>query len=681
MENNLVLEEIKIRVNNYSKEEAKERLNELYKKADYYSNLYYNEDNPAISDFDYDMLTQEIRKIEEKYPKLKKEDEAVNKVGGAPSTLFNKVNLEVPMQSLMDVFSFEEVESFLNKILKEEKDTDFVVETKIDGLSVSLTYNNNELVLASTRGDGIVGEDITDNIKMVDSIPKKIPYDGKLILRGEVYISKKDFKDLITAQEERGEKIFANPRNAAAGSLRQKDSSKIKERNLSIYIFNVQYSDKKFSSHYDSLQFVKSLGIDINYYVKKIEGKDIKEKTEKVKEAIEEIHEKRKELGFEIDGAVIKVDDLNLRKTLGQTAKVPRWAVAYKYPAEQKETTLKDIIFNTSRTGTITPIAVLDRVLVDGSMIERASLHNFDYIKEKDLRINDRVILQKAGDIIPEIVRAIKEKRDGSEKEVDAPKVCPVCGSITIKENMAIKCINDECPSKVHKKIEHFASKNAMNIEGLAEKNIKILLDKGLIKDIPDIYLLKEEDFLGLKKNGKKYAKNMYESIQKSKENPLHRLLNAIGIPNIGITAAKKLAKEYKNLEKLMNASKEELVNIQDIGEITAENIEMFFKDEKTKEMLNRLVSYGINTKEPESNEEESEKLKDLTFVITGSFDIKREEIKDIIEKNGGKVSSSVSSKTNYLVKGENAGSKLTKAESLNINIVTFKEVLKMIEE
>lgn len=677
MENNLIIENMKLKVDKYSKEEAEKRINKLYKEAKYHSDLYYNQDSPEISDFEYDMLTQEIRRIENRFPELKKEKEDVNKVGGKASTLFNKVNLEVPMQSLMDVFSAEEVEDFVEKILKEE-DTDFVVETKIDGLSASLTYEGGKLVLASTRGDGIVGEDITENIYMVDSIPKTIPYKGKIILRGEVYISKKNFENIVKVQEENGEKTFANPRNAAAGSLRQKDKEKIKERNLNIYIFNVQYSDKKFSSHFESLEFVKSLGLDINKYVKKIEGKN---KFRQIKDAIEEIHKKRKGLSFEIDGAVVKVDDLDLREQLGTTAKAPRWAIAFKYPAEQKETKVLDIIYNTSRTGTITPVAILEKTLVDGSYIERASLHNFEYIKEKDIKIGDTVILQKAGDIIPEIVRVDKERRTGEETAVEVPNTCPVCLSKTIRENMTVKCINPDCPSKIHKRIEHFASKNAMNIEGLADKNIQILLDRSLISDIPDIYSLTKKDFASLKKNGEKYAENMYEGIQKSKTNPLHRLINALGIPGIGTTSAKKIAERFKNMQNLMDASIEELVNIPDIGEITAENIVNFFEDTKNKEIIEKLIEFGINTKEPEKAKiNENSKIIDKVFVITGSFEIGRSEIKELIEQNGGKVTSAVSSKTDYLVKGEKAGSKLTKAKSLGISILSLEDLEDMLK-
>lgn len=677
MENNLIMENMKLKVDKYSKEEAEKRINKLYKEAKHHSDLYYNQDSPEISDFEYDMLTQEIRRIENRFPELKKEKEDVNKVGGKASTLFNKVNLEVQMQSLMDVFSAEEVEDFVEKILK-EKDTDFVVETKIDGLSASLTYEAGKLVLASTRGDGIVGEDITENIYMVDSIPKTIPYKGKIILRGEVYISKKNFENIVKVQEENGEKTFANPRNAAAGSLRQKDKEKIKERNLNIYIFNVQYSDKKFSSHFESLDFVKSLGLDINKYVKKIKGKN---KFRQIKDAIEEIHQKRKDLSFEIDGAVVKVDDLDLREKLGTTAKAPRWAIAFKYPAEQKETKVLDIIYNTSRTGTITPVAILEKTLVDGSYIERASLHNFEYLKEKDIKIGDTVILQKAGDIIPEIVRVDKEKRTGEETTVEVPKTCPVCLSKTIKENMTVKCINPDCPSKIHKRIEHFASKNAMNIEGLADKNIQILLDKNLISDIPDIYSLTKKDFASLKKKGEKYAENMYEGIQKSKTNPLHRLINALGIPGIGTTSAKKIAERFKNIQNLMDASIDELVNIPDIGEITAENIVNFFEDTKNKEIIEKLIEFGINTKEPEKAKiNENSKILDKVFVITGSFEKGRSEIKDLIEQNGGKVTSAVSSKTDYLIKGEKAGSKLTKAESLGINILSLEELEEMLK-
>lgn len=668
------IDEIQKRVDSYSKKDAENRINKLYKEVAYHSNLYYNNDMPEISDFEYDMLSQEIRKIEQKFPELKKEDEDINKVGGKASTLFNKVNLEVKMQSLMDVFEISEVKSWMDKIEEEYGKQEYVVETKIDGLSVSLTYEDGKLILASTRGDGIVGEDITENINMVDSIPKKIKYKGKIIVRGEVYISKQDFKSIVDMQEESGEKTFANPRNAAAGSLRQKDKNKIKDRKLNIFIFNVQYSDKLFKSHYNSINFVNSLGIDTNKYIKKIDKENA---FEKVKSAIEEIHNIRSKLDFEIDGAVIKIDNLELRKKLGETAKTPRWAIAYKYPAEQKETIVKDIIINVGRTGALTPVAIFDSVYVDGSNISRASLHNFNYVNEKDIRIGDKVVIQKAGDIIPEVVKSIKEYRTGKEIEIEKPKKCPVCGNHLKEEKISVFCINPECPTKIKRRIEHFASRNAMNIEGFAEKNIEMLLQKGYIKDIPDIYNLTKDHFLSLKKNGEKFAKNMCDSIEKSKNNPLHRLINALGIPNVGITSAKKLAKEFKNLKKLMNASEDELLKIEDIGEVAAKGIIEFFSEEKNIENIEKLIEKGINIEEPE------EKIKNILdnkiFVITGSFEISRKEIEKLIEKNGGKISSSVSKNTDYLIKGKDAGSKLDKAQKIGIKIISFEEFLKMI--
>ena len=680
MDENNIIQRIKEKVQKLTKADAKIRIDKLYKEAEYHSNLYYNQDTPEITDFEYDMLTQEIRQIEEKYPDLKQEKTAVNKVGGTASNLFEKVNLEVNMQSLLDVFSIGEVFDWTNKISDEASKRDnidnveYVVETKIDGLSVSLTYENGKLTLATTRGDGIIGENITENIEVVDSIPKEIPYNGKIILRGEVYISKKDFENIVKKQEENGEKTFVNPRNAAAGTLRQKDKDKIKERNLRIYVFNVQYSDKKFDNHYESLEFVKSLGIDVNKYVKKISSKN---SDKEIQDAIEEIHEMRQNFAFEIDGAVIKVDNLELRKELGETAKTPRWAIAYKYPAEQKETVVKDIIVNVARTGALTPVAELETVFVDGSSISRASLHNFDILKEKDVRIGDHVIIQKAGDIIPEVVRVLKEKRT-DQKEFVIPTKCPVCMSDVRKENIAIFCTNEYCPSKVKRSIEHFASRNAMNIDGFAEKNIEILLEKDLIHKIEDIYLLKEEDFLGLKKDGKVYARNMINSINKSKENSLHRLINGLGIPNIGTVSAKKIAKEFKNIENLINAKEEDLVKIPDIGEVVAKSIVDFFKNEKNIETINKLKELGVNVIEPE--DEKTNKLNEQVFVITGSFDIKRSEIQDMVEQNGGKVSSAVSTKTDYLIAGEKAGSKLEKAKELNTNIISLEELQEMIK-
>ena len=551
----------------------------------------------------------------------------------------------------------------------------YVVETKIDGLSTALKYENGVFVQGATRGNGLIGEDVTDNLKTISHIPKELKEKIDITVRGEVFIGTKEFEKMNEEREILDESLFANARNAAAGSLRQLDSNITKKRPLDIYIFNVQKIEgKEFNSHFEELEYLEKLGFNVNPV--RIPCSNVEE----VKKAINKIGEDREQLTFGIDGAVVKVDNLKLRTILGTTSKVPKWAIAYKYPPEQKETILKDIEFQVGRTGVITPLAILEPVRVAGSLISKTTLHNEDFVKEKGLKIGDRVIIQKAGDVIPEIVRAVVEKRDGTEKEFVMPTHCPVCGAETVREEgeSAVRCTGIECPAKLYRNLVHFVSREAMNIDGLGENIIGILLEKKMISNIADIYDLKFEDIASLKKNGKKFAQNLIDSINISKQNDLYRLITALGIRHVGVKAAKVLAKTYENMDNLSNASIEDLSQVDEVGTIVANSINEFFSQEQTKDLLKRLKDAGVNM-ERQKEENEDDRFAGKTFVLTGSLEkYSREEASNIIEKFGGKTSSSVSKKTTYLLAGEDAGSKLTKAQNLGVQIISENEFEEM---
>ncbi len=665
-----------------NKNQAKKRIDELVEKTTYYAKKYYEDDAPEISDFEYDMLMLELKDLERRYPEFVKKESYTQHVGGNVKAGFNKVEHRVPLLSMQDYFTIEDVEEYVKKmnIQADNNKIDnkcFVVETKIDGLTASLEYKNGEFVRGSTRGNGLVGEDVTENLKTIKNIPLKLSENVDITVRGEVFISTKDFEQMNKIREENGEELFANARNAAAGSLRQLDSSITKKRPLDIYVYNIQeLNGKEISSHYEALEYLKYLGFNVNPV--RLFCKNEKE----VIDGIEEINKRRKDLTFGIDGAVIKVDDLNFRKILGNTAKNPRWQIAYKYPPEQKETKLIDIVCNVGRTGVITPLAILNPVQVAGSTISKTTLHNEDFIKEKEIKIGDTVIIQKAGDVIPEIVKVLKEKRNGSEKDFVMPRVCPVCGAKTVREEgeSAVKCSGTECPAKLYRNLVHFVSREAMNIDGLGENIINLLLTKKLISNIADIYSLTFEDVASLKKKGTKFANNLIEAIENSKQNDLYRLITALGIVHIGTKASKVLAKKFNNIDNLVNAKFEDLSEIDDIGPIMAQSIVDFFSQEQTKDLIKRLKEAGVNTKNL-SKEENDNRFEGMTFVLTGSLEnYSRDEASDIIEKFGGKVSGSVSKKTTYLLAGEDAGSKLTKAQSLGTAIISEKDFNDMIK-
>ena len=665
-----------------NKKEAKERIETLRKQTEYYAKKYYDDDKPEISDFEYDMLMVELRNLEKEYPEFKSEDSLTQKVGGHVKEGFEKVTHEVPLQSLQDVFSIEEVYDYINKTNEKAEENNienrkYVVETKIDGLSAALEYKQGKFVRGATRGNGLVGEDVTQNLKTIKTIPMELNEIIDITVRGEVFISKKDFEKMNKEREEKDEEIFANARNAAAGSLRQLDSRITAKRPLDIYIFNVQKIEgKEFNSHFEELEYLEKLGFNVNPV--RIPCRDEKE----VEEAIKKIGKEREKLTFDIDGAVVKVDDLKFREILGTTAKTPRWAVAYKYPPERKETKLKDIICQVGRTGVITPMAILEPVKVAGSTISKTTLHNEDFIKEKDLKIGDTVVIQKAGDVIPEIVEVKKNKRTGEEKEFEMPKVCPVCGAEAVREEgeAAVRCTGIECPAKLYRNLVHFASREAMNVDGLGEAIIKQLLDKGLISNMADIYTLKLEDIASLKKNGTKFAQNLIDSINRSKQNDLYRLITAFGIRHVGTKASKILAKRYKTMDRLMNVTSEELAFVEDIGPIVAESIREFFLQDQTIDLIKRLKEAGVNMKYLEE-EGEDNRFEGKTFVLTGTLEkYTRGEASNIIEKFGGKTSSSVSKKTDYVLAGEEAGSKLTKAQNLGVTILSEEEFEELIK-
>ena len=664
-----------------NEKQAKKRIEELRKEVEYHAKKYYDDDSPEISDFEYDMLMVELRNLEKKYPQFQSKESLTQKVGGHVKEGFKKVTHEVPLQSLQDVFSIEEVVDYVNKINEKAKENGiennkYVVETKIDGLSAAIEYKNGKFVRGATRGNGLVGEDVTENIKTIKTIPMELKEKIDITVRGEIFISKDDFEKMNQEREENEEELFANARNAAAGSLRQLDSKITAQRPLDIYIFNVQRIEgKQFNSHFEELEYLEKLGFNVNPV--RIPCKDIKE----IKKAIEKIGNDREKLTFGIDGAVVKVDELDFREILGTTAKTPRWAIAYKYPPEKKETKLKDIICQVGRTGVITPMAILEPVKVAGSTISKTTLHNEDFIKQKELKIGDTVVIQKAGDVIPEIVGVNKEKRTGEEKDFEMPKKCPVCGAETlrIEGEAAVRCTGIECPAKLFRNLVHFVSREAMNIDGLGESIIGQLLERKLIENIADIYTLEFEDVASLKKNGKKFAQNLIDSINRSKENDLYRLITALGIRHVGTKASKILARKYKNIDNLMEATSEELGLIDDIGPIVADSIREFFLQDQTIDLINRLKQSGVNTKNLEE-ESEDKRFEGKIFVLTGSLEkYTRQEASDIIEKLGGKTSSTVSKKTNYVLAGEEAGSKLTKAQNLGIEIITEEQFQEML--
>ena len=661
------------------KENAKKEISELRKKIDRAAKLYYTEDNPEITDYEYDMMMRRLSELETLFPELVTEDSPTRRVGGKVLDKFEKVVHDVKMGSLSDVFSFGEAEDFLRKsadVLGYEPY--FSVEPKIDGLSVSLEYRDGKFVRGSTRGDGITGENVTENLKTIKTIPLSLPDEIPFLeVRGEVYMPKKSFAKLNSECEENGKTPFANPRNAAAGSLRQLDPKIAAKRGLDIFIFNIQRCEgKTFLSHTEGLDYLEKEGFHVIPERKKIKG------AFNITERIKELGEKRGKLSYDIDGVVIKADIIAEREMLGENINTPKWAVAYKFPPEQQKTKVTDITAQVGRTGVLTPKAILTPVKIAGSTVSAATLHNIDFITEKDIRIGDTVILQKAGDIIPEVVSVCKDMRTGKEMPYQFPKYCPSCGEPVYRDadEAATRCTNSACPAQIERNIEHFASRDAMNIEGMGPAVVRSLISAGLVKDISDLYSLKTEEVEPLERMGKKSAEKLILSIENSKSRGLDKLIYALGIRNIGEKAAKSLASHFEDIENLFSATKEELVSIEDFGEITADDVINFFSHSQTKELVEKLKSAGVKTRY--EKEKKGDIFGGLTFVLTGTLPtLSRSEASKIIESYGGKCVSSVSKNTDFVLAGDAAGSKLTKAEALGIKIIDEDGLMKMINE
>ncbi len=658
--------------------DALEQITALREKLRYHNEKYYNEDAPEISDYEYDMMQRELRALEAEHPEYTDKNSPTQRVGGTPSGRFVKVTHAYPLESLQDVFSFDELAEFYGRVEGAVGQAEYVVEYKIDGLSVALEYVNGEFVRGATRGDGQVGEDVTANLKTIKDIPQKLENaPPHLIVRGEVYMKKSVF-DALNAELELHEKpLLANPRNAAAGSLRQKDSKITKQRKLSIFCFNIQNEDElPLTSHTDSLDFLKSLGFPVSpRYPVYTDPADVQRE-------IENMGETRGELDFDIDGAVVKVNAFAQRQMLGSTAKFPRWAAAYKYPPEVKQTLLKDIIISVGRTGVLTPNAVLEPVRLAGTTVSRATLHNRDFIRQLDVRVGDTVSVRKAGEIIPEIIGVALDKRPADAQPYEMPKFCPVCGAPVYddEEEAAIRCTGAACPAQLLRNLMHFASRDAMDIDGCGEGNLQKLIDAGLVKSAADLYDLTVEQLLPLGKKVDTWANNLLRGIEASKTRDLSRLLFAFGIRHVGQKAGKILSNHFGSLDALLAASVEEMTEIRDIGQTTAESIAAWRELDQSKELIEKLRAAGVNFIGEKTAK--SDLLAGKTIVATGSLTLyTRKEINDLIEAFGGKAAGSVSKKTSYVVAGENAGSKLQKAAELGIPVLTEEEFKNMIQQ
>ncbi len=659
------------------KKSVERELYELREQIRYHSRKYYTEDDPEISDFEYDKLYRRLEELEAQYPELVTEDSPTRRVGGPVYNTFAEVVHEVTMESLHDSFSEDELRDFDRRVREAVDSPEYVVEPKFDGLSVALEYVDGVFTRGSTRGDGQRGEDVTENIRTIRKVPKKlkspIPF---LEVRGEVYLSDSGFEKLCERQELLEEKPFKNPRNAAAGSLRQKDPKITASRGLEIFVFNVQQiRGEELACHDEALERLRELGFPVppSYF----KSGDIEE----IIGFIREIGEKRGEYDFPIDGAVVKVNSFSQREELGSTAKFPRWAEAFKYPPEEKETTLLDIEINVGRTGVLTPTGVFEPVTLAGTTVSRATLHNQDFISEKDVRVGSRVVLRKAGEIIPEVV-SVMENPEGTEPFL-LPEVCPSCGEPVSRPEgeAAVRCTNPQCPAQLLRHLIHFASRDAMDIDGLGPAILEQLVGEGMVSSPADLYALKIEQLAGLERMGEKSAGNLINAIEKSKQNDLHRLVYALGIPHIGAKAAQLLCAGFPSMERVMSAAVEELAEINGFGGVMAEEIVDFFSHSAARELVERLASLGVNMQARE-REQAGSLLEGKTFVLTGTLPtLSRKEASDIIQRNGGKVTGSVSKKTSYVLAGEDPGSKLEKAESLGIPVLSEDELMAMLNE
>ena len=659
-----------------------ELVKRLRRELSYHAERYYVYDAPEISDYDYDMMYARLLELEEKYPELYDPTSPTQRVGGRALDKFDKVTHTVRMDSLSDVFSYEETEDFCRRMSEELAAPAYSVEPKIDGLSVSLTYEKGVLVRGATRGDGVVGEDVTQNIKTVFSVPLSLPEPLDLVVRGEVYMPRATFERINAAREAEGKALMANPRNAAAGSLRQLDPKITAQRKLDIFVFNFQegalYADGHApQTHTETLDRLAQLGFKV------LRMRTVAKSAEEVIAHIRRIGEARESLAYDIDGVVVKLDSLADRRIVGEGTNTPRWAVAYKFPPEEKQTVLEDITVAVGRTGVLTPTAILSPVRLAGTTVSRATLHNLEFIRARDIMLGDTVVVRKAGDIIPEVVRAIAEKRSGAERPFMMPERCPSCGepiSYDADEEAAARCTNSACPAQLSRSIEHFASKGAMNIDGLGPQIVELLLSNGLISDAADLYSLRTEQIEGLERMGKRSAQNLIRAIDASRSAGLERLVYALGIRNIGEVAAQSLAARFGTLDALCKASVEELCGINDIGEISAACVVEFFSHPQNERLCRRLTEAGLLTSAVAAPT--GDLFAGLTFVLTGTLPtMTRDEAAAKIKAMGGKVSGSVSSKTSYVVAGEAAGSKLTKAQSLGVTVIDEAELLRMMGE
>ncbi len=665
-----------------NRNEAEKRIKYLREQIIYNSKLYYEKDAPVISDFEYDMMFRELGDLEREFPELDSPTSPTKRVGGAALDKFEKFAHTVRMGSLTDVFSYQELEDFIDKTDDMVKNAEYSVEPKIDGLSVCLIYRDGKFIKGATRGDGLIGEDVTENLKTIKTIPleltEPLPY---LSVRGEVYMPRAVFEQLNMIREEEGLALFANPRNAAAGSLRQLDPKVAASRKLAIFVFNLQegdlYTDGRVAkTHSETLDRLAELGFTVLPERVTAKGYDA------IAEHVKYLGDKRPELSFDMDGAVIKLNDLSGRRIVGEGTSTPKWAVAYKYPPEEKKTKILSIDIQVGRTGVLTPTANLAPVRLAGTTVSRATLHNSNFITERDIRIGDTVIVRKAGEIIPEILESVKSERNGSEEIFVMPSVCPSCGHPVVRDECgdgsAIRCVYAGCPAQNSRSIVHFASKGAMNIDGLGPQVVELLLSNGKISDITDLYTLKVEDIETLERMGRKSAENLINAIEASKSRGLERLLYALGVRQVGEVAAESIARKMRTLEGCMSATAEDFTAIDDIGEITAEALVEFFADEDTRKIILRLKELGLKT--DANAEEREETLSGLTFVLTGTLPtMTRDEASALIKQVGGKVSGSVSKKTSYVVAGEEAGSKLTKANELGVTVIDENGLLKLL--
>lgn len=667
-------------MNLFDIEKVKAEIERLRAEINRHNELYYQKNDPEISDYEFDLLLEKLKKLEQEYPELITPDSPTQRVGGKAES-FKPFYHKVPMMSLENSYSIEDLKDFDERCRKlaDGRKFEYVAELKIDGVSVALHYENGILTVGATRGDGTVGDDITQNVKTIRTIPLKLKadYPPKVEVRGEVFLPRPQFKKINAELEKRGEKTFANPRNCASGTLRQLDSSIVASRKLDMFPYDVWSGNKKlFPTHWEIFPWLEKNGFHVN------QNKRLCKNLEEVIEFINEMFEKRHSLDYDIDGIVIKVNQTALQEEFGATSKAPRWAIAYKYPAMQATTRLKEIVVQVGRTGALTPVAILEPVFLAGTTVSRASLHNEDEIKHLGVKIGDWVLIEKSGEIIPQVLQVIESRRTGEEIDYEFPTKCPICGADAVRpEGEAVRrCINPDCPAKIKARIEYFASRKAMDIEGLGEALIEQLVNHKLIKDVADIYYLKFEDIVNLERMGKKSTLNLLQQIEDSKQRGMERLLIGLDIRHVGERYAKILTNHFRSIEKLAKASVEELDAIPEIGQIVAESIYQWFHDEKNLDVLKRLKEAGVKMVSEETSSELDENFADKTFVLTGKLDsFTRDEAADLIEKRGGRVSNSVSKKTDYLIVGHEAGSKLTKAKELGIKILTEEDFKKML--